>query len=419
VHPRYSIVIPTHRPTWLVPCYRSVAAQTTDDWEIVLVPNGPEAAVPDALAADPRVRVFPAGGTPGIGALKRFGCDRASGAILVELDHDDLLLPDCLARLGAEFDRIGPGFAYSDFVELSDDGTARVPPSYVAAGWDHYPVTFQGQPLEALSGFDPCPRALLNIQFAPNHVRAWHRDAYARAGRHDPALPVADDYDLVVRTYLSGVPFARIPECLYIQRIRDRDPNTHRTRSEEIWQHVGRIIDASTPAVVAEWCRRGRFDCLYAGPDEPPAGFRRGAFNGTGLMRDDWTVPDGCVGAIWLDRTLERFDAGSLVSLWNRLYAALAPGGWVLADVPSLRGGLAATLGARSLWDVGTFHHLASPEAARACPGYLARFQLVRAQEYRRPGWPDAADARYIRAELAALKGQRQPGLRMNGASAS
>ena len=81
---------------------------------------------------------------------------------------------------------------------------------------------------------------LSHIVSAPNHVRAWRTSAYHAVGGHNPALPVADDYELIVRTCLA-VGFAHIPKVLYLQHI---DPNSaQRTMNGMIQQLVPQIAE--------------------------------------------------------------------------------------------------------------------------------------------------------------------------------
>jgi glycosyltransferase involved in cell wall biosynthesis len=107
----FSIFTPTNNPEHLIETYASLLRQTVQNWEWVIVPNG------DALkiglhtllscTEDDRVRIvdYPQGLSHNIGALKNFACSLTRGKVLVELDHDDWLLPDCLSQLGSQFDR--------------------------------------------------------------------------------------------------------------------------------------------------------------------------------------------------------------------------------------------------------------------------------------------------------------------------
>jgi hypothetical protein len=82
------------------------------------------------------------------------------------------------------------------------------------------------------------PETIRHIVSAPNHVRAWRSSVYRALGGHNTSLPVADDYDLVVRTFLA-TRFAHIPKMLYKQHI---GPSTaQRVRNGQIQQLVAEI----------------------------------------------------------------------------------------------------------------------------------------------------------------------------------
>ena len=91
---RVSVFTPSHNPRWLNDCYRSLAAQTLPDWEWVVLLNG-KASNWSPPQPDRRVKVARAG-VKGVGAAKRAACEIATGDLLVELDHDDVLVSDCL-----------------------------------------------------------------------------------------------------------------------------------------------------------------------------------------------------------------------------------------------------------------------------------------------------------------------------------
>ena len=59
----------------------------------------------------------------------------------------------------------------------------------------------------------------------PNHPRAWTRDCYHLIGGHREELLVSDDYDILVRTFLS-TKYLAIPDLLYIQYRNDNGDNS-------------------------------------------------------------------------------------------------------------------------------------------------------------------------------------------------
>jgi len=237
-----SVVTPTYNtpPHVLARTFASLKAQTFTDWEWVVYDDSTNDRVWRQLwgfCADERFRVRPLRGIAhngSIGQVKRTAFMAAEGDILVELDHDDELTPDCLEELNEVF-RDDVGFAYSDWSEhLDSGGTGRYP-----AGWAF------GFGSEYQTGSDwvmaapPINRTTAShIVSTPNHVRAWQADLYRALNGHRPDLPVADDYDLVVRTILA-TDWVHIPKRLYKQHIGGH--TAQRQRNAEIQRRVGEI----------------------------------------------------------------------------------------------------------------------------------------------------------------------------------
>ncbi len=101
--PTVSIVTPTkNRLRLLTEAMDSVAAQTNDNWEHLIVDDGSddgtEPFVKTKAAADSRVRFIKREGTKsGANVCRNIGIRASRGAFVVFLDSDDLLSPDCLS----------------------------------------------------------------------------------------------------------------------------------------------------------------------------------------------------------------------------------------------------------------------------------------------------------------------------------
>ena len=104
--PRVSVIIPTFNAAVLLgEAIASVLAQTYREFEIIVVDDGSTdttAAVVTSFASRQIRYIYQA--NQGVGAARNTGVKAASGALLVFLDHDDLLLPDCLQMRTAFFD---------------------------------------------------------------------------------------------------------------------------------------------------------------------------------------------------------------------------------------------------------------------------------------------------------------------------
>lgn len=288
----FSVFTPAHSATYLEDCYGSLLAQACQEWEWIVVPNGPLAEACGSWARDSRVRILSWQPGGNIGRLKRTACLAARGRWLVELDHDDLLGPQCLARLAL----VDAAFAYSD-CGLFGDGLA---PYRADLGWVHYPTTIHGITALAHAAFPVTARSLCQIFYAPDHVRAWQRRCYYRLGGHAP-FPLADDLDLMCRTYLAGEEFQHLGGCHYLYRVHGGNSWLADNRRLQRWHtRVGRYW---RPRLIREWCRRH------------------------GLSIDSGSQCG------WVRRRVRRWDEA--IPLARSLWGSLAPGGWLSLEAQS------------------------------------------------------------------------------------
>ena len=428
--PFFSVFTPTHKPGYLGECFASLLDQTEADWEWILVPNG-GGTVPPEIALHPKVRVVAAPDymtRQGIGALKRFACEQCAGEYLVELDHDDWLLPHALKRLREEILKSSAGFLYSDFTNCFDDGRCEV---YNATyGWENYSVELPGRQATAMRAFATDPSALSAILYAPNHVRVWSREAYFMAGGHDPLLSVCDDYDLVCRTNLAGIAFHHIPECLYVYRLQTGGENTYLQRNQEIQIKQQEVANTYFYQIVEQWCKNQKLPMLdLGGAHGCPPGYTSVDIADADIccdIRQGLPFPDSSVGCIRAYDFLEHIPHCSsvdcdhgvgkkglcTVGLMNELYRVLVPGGLVLSRTPSTDGrGAFQDPTHASFWNPNSFWYYTRSEQARYLRGMVARFQANRVWQTYPSAWHEQNRILYVHADLVALKGQRQPGL--------
>src|SRR6266850_2661502 len=107
---KISVVIPTHnRPTMLAEALASVACQTVDNWEVVVVDDGSTPPVNLVGLCDrfgPRVRGIRHESARGGASAKNTGTLTSLGQVIAFLDDDDLYAPTYLARALDVLDRI-------------------------------------------------------------------------------------------------------------------------------------------------------------------------------------------------------------------------------------------------------------------------------------------------------------------------
>lgn len=241
-----SVVTATYNtPDWvLARTWASLKAQTFKDWEWVVWDDSTDDRVWRQLygfASDERFRVSAHRSLSHcgvIGAVKRNGFMVARGDVLVELDHDDELTADALLEVDAAFSaNPDAGFVYSDWCEILPSGeSGKYPPGWAFGYGSEYWSDEHG--VWVMSAPAVNETTIGHIVSAPNHVRAWRAGTYRALGGHNPELGVADDYELVVRTYLAtGMVY--VPKLLYKQHIGAH--TAQRVRNDEIQRLVARI----------------------------------------------------------------------------------------------------------------------------------------------------------------------------------
>jgi glycosyltransferase involved in cell wall biosynthesis len=164
------------------------------------------------------------------------------GQFVVELDHDDELLPDALEIIVATFlAHTDIDFVFSDWIDWEDRVEGGVPGLY-PLGWGFGLGAYASEVIDGRRvpvGLAPplTWETVRHIVAMPNHVRAWRTDFYRRIGGHDHRLAVGDDYELVLRSLLNGMT-CRVPRPLYVQHHDPSGGNTSRRRNAEIQQIV-------------------------------------------------------------------------------------------------------------------------------------------------------------------------------------
>jgi SAM-dependent methyltransferase len=402
-----SVFTPIHRPdaVSLHRAAKSLQAQTRkpDEWIILL--NG-EAATADWQPSEflpSFARVHVSTQTGNVGALKSECCRIASGEILVELDYDDELTPDALDVIHREFeDKPDAVFVYSNFAEVNPDGS---PFEYGAAyGWRKR----EFGNLTQMVAFPETAQYMRRIEWAPNHVRAFMRSAYMEVGGYDTALAVGDDHDLICRFYLAYGEdgFSHIDRCLYIYHRHDGNTSLGK-RNAEVQAQVERNYIKYSEAMYLRWAKDndllcldlgGRFNCpdCYESVDLLDA-------DHIADLNKDWPFSDDSAGVIRAYHVLEHLD--DTIHFFNEAFRVLAPGGFLLIEVPSVSGGGAAAFGDpthKRYFHPHTFDYFTDEQFARFIrPQYNGLFQEARKVEYL---WQNP-ERWIISAHLIALKG--------------
>ena len=417
---RFSIFTPTHDAKHLLETYDSLLTQTFRDWEWVIVPNN-GAILPKELD-DTRIRIV----TPplwvarlGVGGLKWFACQQSQGDYLVELDHDDRLLPLALERIDEAITTESPDFIYSDNARLEPDGGFEL--FGKEHGWENYHYRCDDKVYQVNSSFQVNAASLRAIFYAPDHIRVWKRDAYHGIGGHDATMPVCDDYDLLCRTYLAGLKIHHIPECLYIYRIQNGG-NTWLKRNAEIQSKQQEVSNRYLYPLIDEWCRRFELPRVNLGGNAPEGYIDASLKNGFDLTKGYWPFGEASIGVIraydFLNHVphckpgCKHVTPLCTVGVMNEIHRVLVPGGWLLCATPSTDGrGAFQDPTTASWWNPNSFFYVTREQQRQYIPHMTARFQKARVWQEFPSEWHKENAILYVYADLIALKGQRQPGI--------
>lgn len=271
--PLVSICTPTYNiGTKLMRTYDSLCAQTYTDWEWVIVDDStkPETVelVKKIVAKDHRVKLYnleeKSNGC--IGEVKYRANMLASGEYLIELDHDDVLLPNAVEEVVNAFKKHPEaGFVYSNCAEITEDYTSLTYGDLWAFGYGKYTEEhFNG--IKFLSAISPNinPKTIRHIVSCPNHLRGWRKKDYVAIGGHNRRLTIADDYELMVRFFLH-TRFVKIDKMLYLQFYHES--NSQDQNRGEIQRRVRNIYEFYNEHIKGRFEQLGVKDWAY---DENP-----------------------------------------------------------------------------------------------------------------------------------------------------
>lgn len=186
--PTISVIVPVYNPEprWLRKAVASVAAQTYERWQLVLVDDrSTDPAVVqllDELAeSDSRIFVRHRRTNGHIAAATNDGLDIATGEFVAFMDHDDELAPFALAAVALESANVD--LLYTDEDKIDEDGKHFDP--HCKPSWN--------------------PELLLGQNYL-SHLTVIRRSVVAQAGGLRSGFDGSQDHDLVLRVTAAIAP---------------------------------------------------------------------------------------------------------------------------------------------------------------------------------------------------------------------
>ncbi len=403
-----SIITPFYRKDYLKKVYESIKNQTYQDWQWVLVPNNDGLKLNLSEFTDKRIKIVPyKEKTKHIGKIKHFAFNQGDGEWLLELDHDDLLLPTALEELSKvekEFD-----FAYSNTAEFKENWES---PKYnLDYGWQYREIEYEGHKLNEAITWDPTPQSISLIYYAPNHFRAWRKEFYQRIGGHNESYEICDDHELVIRTYLEGKMF-HIDKCLYLYRIHG--DNEWLLRNQKIQELTHQLYNQYIYKLVEKWCdinklRKidlgGRFNC--------PIGWESVDLKNADIIMNldkKWKFKDNSIGVIKATDFLEHLKDKQFTI--KEIHRVLVPNGWLLSMTPSTDGrGAFQDPTHKTYYNQNSFYYYTKKELAKYIDNKDIRFQVSQLETAYPNKWTIDNKIPYVAANLIKLGKDRLPGL--------
>lgn len=398
--PKFTLFTPTHDPKYLKRLEKSLLNQTFQDFEWLIVVNGqPTIDEVKNLVSIKQANVIPyKGKTNNIGEIKLYSCKQASGEILVEMDHDDELTPDCLAELFEAYLDETVDFVYSNFIEIAGNGE---PHTYGEQyGWKYRPFSWNGRLYHECLGFPPDPASFSKIWYGPNHVRTWRKSFYNRIGGHDPSLKILDDQDLFARTYIKGK-VKHLEKCLYVYYYHEN--NSHRGDLNAFIQtETLNIHDKYIYPLVEKWCDiNGLRKIDLCGGISPAEGYESIDLNNADIIAnldETWPIENGTVGVFRAHDALEHLK--NPIHTMKEIYRCLAPNGWALTLTPSTDGrGAFQDPTHISFWNSNSFWYYTKEQQAKYI-GMPVKFQLNRIKNFYPSKWHEFHNILYVKADL-------------------
>lgn len=315
----------------------------------------------------------------------------AAGEALVLVDPGSQLVPGAIQRLGSLM--VGRDVVVLQEALLGGLGEPLAPAREL--NWRKRTAYVYGRPVVVPEPFPLTPAMLRLSATTPQRPVAIRAKTYRAVGGHDPQCPALEDHQLLLRLYGYGARWHVSPELGCLSPLRP-DPELKLYLQAQL-QAYRRFF----PAAIHRWLRERK----------------RQSLNLWDLHRRDWRfdgrLPCAADSQVAIDcyDYLPLLTPDQLVPFWNACWDALEPGGYLFCRVPSTDGRLAfQDPRYRSYHNQASFLYWTDARYARLIPHSRARFQLLHLEDrYLKPE-DEQQRMLYTFCDLAALKGQHQPG---------
>lgn len=195
--------------------YQSLANQTHTNWEWSIYDDSSDNItwniIKDLAKADSRIIINK---NSNQSAYSRIGYNKFSAAThcssnyIVELDHDDAFTKDALEKILLTHKRFPDcGFVFGDWAEINFESKNEI--NYGEGfAWGYGGYYFVKHPhhdrdIQVTCAPSLNPLTIRRLWSLFNHPKSWKKDIYMKIGGHNRYLNSADDYELMLRTFLN------------------------------------------------------------------------------------------------------------------------------------------------------------------------------------------------------------------------
>lgn len=224
----------------IIRAYNSIKKQTLENWEWVILDDSPDDEHFDFLrqnlSHDCRIRMYRRSENSGsIGNVKNEAVALCRGTYVLEMDHDDEILPTVLEDAASLFfSKEDVGFIYMDFINIYENGDNFKYGDHICKGYgSYYCQKYNGKWVYVYNTPNINNITLSHLVCCPNHPRIWRRDLLLKIGNYCEHLPICDDYEILLRTAVN-CKMAKIPKLGYVQYMNNSNNNFSLIRNGEI-----------------------------------------------------------------------------------------------------------------------------------------------------------------------------------------
>lgn len=221
--------------------YESIKNQSLIDWEWVIMDDTPEDKhflfLKEKLAEDNRVRLYKRDKNSGnIGNVKNEAISLCRGKYILEMDHDDEILKNCLLDSYNIFESDPEiGFVYGDTIGLYRNGLNQHFGDFICKGYGgYYCQKINDKWINVYMTPNINNITLSHLVCLPNHPRIWKRSVLMELDSYSEFLPICDDYEILLKTCCSKYKVVKNNKAQYIQYTNVGGNNFSNIRNSEI-----------------------------------------------------------------------------------------------------------------------------------------------------------------------------------------